>query len=87
MWVALAGVRPEELAEWQQGPVAPAVALAIGASQDARAQALDGVVEQARRLATRGSHAVVAIDSLAGLPEHVARRALGVGAQAVRTAR
>jgi transcription termination factor Rho len=76
VWVALVGVRPEELSEWQQGPAAPAVALAIGASQDARAQALDGVVEQARRLATRGSHAVVAIDSLAGLPEHVARRAL-----------
>jgi transcription termination factor Rho len=76
VWVALAGIRPEELAEWHQGPVAPAVALGFGASQDARGQAVDGVVEQARRLAARGSHAVVMIDSLAGLPEHVARRAL-----------
>ncbi len=76
VWVALVGVRPEELPDWQQGPVTPAVALAIGASHDAQAQAVDGVIEQARRLAARGAHAVVAIDSLAGLPDHVARRAL-----------
>jgi transcription termination factor Rho len=76
VWVVLAGVRPEELPEWREGPVQPAVALGLGASGDAQAQALDGTVEQARRIAARGAHAVVMIDTLTGIPHHVARKAL-----------
>ncbi len=76
VWVALAGVRPEELAEWREIAPAPAAALSLATSEDARAQAVEGTVEQARRMAARGAHAVVIIDTLAGLPDHVARRAL-----------
>ncbi len=39
--LVLAGVRPEEIAEWQQGPVAPAVALTFAASPEAQGQAIE----------------------------------------------
>ena len=74
--VVLAGVRPEEIAEWQQGPVAPAAAVSFAASADAQAQTLERAVDQARRLAARGSHAVVLIDTLGGLQPHAARKLL-----------
>ena len=75
----LAGVRPEEVAEWR--PAAPAAALTFAASADAQAQAVEQAVEQGRRVAARGGDAVVIVDSL----EYVspARRAprAGRGAQ------
>jgi transcription termination factor Rho len=74
--VVLAGVRPEEIAEWQLGPVAPAAAVSFAASADAQAQTVERVVDQGRRLAARGSHAVVLIDSLGGLQPHAARKLL-----------
>jgi transcription termination factor Rho len=74
--LVLAGVRPEEIAEWQQGPVAPAAAVSFAASGDAQAQTVERVVDQARRLAARGSHAVVLIDTLGGMPAHAARKLL-----------
>jgi transcription termination factor Rho len=76
VWVALAGVRPEELNEWREGPVAQAAALALAASSEAQGQAVEGTVEQARRMAARGAHAVVLIDTLSGLSQLVARKAL-----------
>ncbi len=74
--VVLAGVRPEEITEWQQGPVAPAAAVSFAASADAQAQTVERAVDQARRLASRGSHAVVLIDTLVGIQAHAARKAL-----------
>ncbi|MBV9820553.1 MAG: Rho termination factor N-terminal domain-containing protein, partial [Solirubrobacterales bacterium] len=74
--LVLAGVRPEEIAEWQEGPVAPAAAVSFAASADAQAQTAERVVDQARRLAARGSHAVVLIDSLGGMQPHAARKLL-----------
>lgn len=74
--VVLAGVRPEEVAEWQSGPVAPGAVATMAASGDAQAQAVEHAVEQARRLAARGGDAVVLIDGLDGLPPAAARRAL-----------
>lgn len=74
--VVLAGVRPEEIAEWQSGLVAPAAALSFAASADAQAQTIERAVDQARRLAARGSHAVVLIDTLSGLQPHAARKLL-----------
>ena len=74
--VVLAGVRPEEAAEWQDGPVAPAAALSFAASADAQAQAVEQAVEQGRRVAARGGDAVVLIDSLEYLGAGAARRAL-----------
>lgn len=76
--VALAGVRPEEIGDWSpDGEPAlptPAGAAGLAASEDARATVLEPVVDQARRLAARGSHAVVLIDSLDGLGAHTARK-------------
>jgi transcription termination factor Rho len=74
--LVLAGARPEELADWQQGPVAPAVALTFAASPEARAQAIEPVVETAKRVAARGGNAIVLIDGLDGLPPHSARKLL-----------
>jgi transcription termination factor Rho len=74
--VVLAGVRPEEVSEWQGGATAPATAVTFAASSDAQGQAVEQAVEQARRVAARGSDAVVLVDSLEYVPPAVARRAL-----------
>jgi transcription termination factor Rho len=74
--VVLAGARPEEIAQWQEGPVAPAAALSFAASADSQDQAVERAVEAAKRLAARGGHALVLIDSLDGLHPHAARKAL-----------
>ena len=71
--LVLAGVRPEEISEWQQGPVAPTASVSFAASADAQAQTLERVVDQARRLAARGAHAVVLIDTLSGTPSRTPR--------------
>ncbi len=75
-WLALVGVRPEEIPEWREGPVAPAVSLSFGASGDAQGQALEGVVEQVRRLVARGADAVVLIDTLDRVGESAAQKVL-----------
>ena len=77
----LAGVRPEEIAEWRGGPVAPVAALTFAASADAQAQAVEQAVEQGRRVAARGGDAVVLIDSLEYLPAGGRAARAGRGAQ------
>ncbi len=74
--IALAGVRPEEITEWASGPAKPATAVSFAASADAQDQAVELVVDQARRIAARGGDAVVLIDSLDGLHPHSARKLL-----------
>jgi transcription termination factor Rho len=75
--VVLAGVRPEEAAEWaQDGPVEPVASLHGPAGSDAQAQAIERAVETAQRIAVRGGHAVVLIDALDGLAPAAARRAI-----------
>ena len=74
--VVLAGIRPEEIVDWQPGPVAPSVTLNFAASPDVQGQAVEHAIDTARRVAVRGSDAVVLIDGLDGLHPHVARRAL-----------
>jgi transcription termination factor Rho len=74
--LVLAGVRPEEIAEWREGPIAPGTALSFAASTDAQTQAVEQAVEQGRRVAARGGDAVVLVDSLEFLPPAAARRAL-----------
>lgn len=76
LWIVLTGVRPEEVSEWQQGQPAPAVSLSFAASSDAQSQALEGVVEQVRRLVARGAHAVLLIDALDSITPSVARKAM-----------
>ena len=72
----LLGVRPEEIARAQEGPVAPAAALTFAASADVQGQALERAVEEARRVAARGGDALLLIDCLDGVHPHAARKAL-----------
>jgi len=74
--LVLAGARPEEIAEWSEGPVAPVAALGFAASSDVQAQAVESAIETARRLAARGADAIVLIDGLGGLHPNAARKAL-----------
>jgi transcription termination factor Rho len=77
--IALVGVRPEEISEWTstaKGVPAPAAALSFAASEDVQSGAVEPVVDQARRLAARGAHAVVLIDTLDGLSPQAARRVM-----------
>ncbi len=74
--LVLSGIRPEEIAVWREGPVAPAAALDLGASAELQGQTVEHVVDTAKRVAARGGHVVVLIDSLDYLPLHAARRIL-----------
>jgi transcription termination factor Rho len=74
--VVLSGARPEEIAQWQEGPVAPAAALSFAASADAQGQAVERAIDAAKRVAARGGNALVLIDSLDALSPHAARKAL-----------
>jgi transcription termination factor Rho len=74
--LVLAGVRPEEIAAWREGPVAPAAALDLAASADLQGQTVEHVVDTAKRVAARGGDVVVLVDSLDGLHPHTARRVL-----------
>jgi transcription termination factor Rho len=78
LMVVLSGVRPEEIAAWREGTdaVAPAAALNLAASAELQGQTVEHVVETAKRVAARGGDVVVLVDSLDGLPPHVARRVL-----------
>jgi transcription termination factor Rho len=72
--LVLAGIRPEEVGEWQS--MEPVVAVSFAASSDAQAQAIEQAVEQGRRVAARGGDAVVLIDTLDYVAAGAARRAL-----------
>jgi transcription termination factor Rho len=74
--LVLIGVRPEEISDWEAGPLKPAAALNFSTSADAQNQALEPIIDQARRWAARGAHAVVLIDTLDGLHPQAARKAL-----------
>ncbi|MEA2149337.1 MAG: transcription termination factor Rho [Solirubrobacteraceae bacterium] len=74
--VVLTGVRPEEIADWKTGEQQPVAELGLAAAADAQAQALERAVETGRRVAARGGHAVLLVDTLDYLPAPVARRAL-----------
>ena len=74
--LVLAGVRPEETADWKAGPVAPTASLTLAAGADAQGQALERAIETAQRIAARGGHAVVLVDTLDAIAPAVARRAL-----------
>jgi transcription termination factor Rho len=74
--LVLAGVRPEEIALWGRGPVRPLAAVSLAQPGEAQLHAVELAVEQAKRLAARGAHALVAIDTLDALPPASARKAL-----------
>lgn len=72
----LAGVRPEEIGQWVSGGVTPGAAVSFAASADAQDSAVELVIDQGRRLASRGDNAVVIIDGLDGLHPLSARRVM-----------
>jgi transcription termination factor Rho len=74
--IVLAGARPEEIAQWREGPVAPVAALTFAATADSQDQAVERAVDAGKRVAARGGHALVAIDGLDGLHPAAARKAL-----------
>lgn len=75
--VVLCGVRPEELALWQaEGLPEPVACLSLAAAPDAQAQALERALDTARRVAARGGHAAVLVDSLAWVGPGAARKAM-----------
>ena len=75
--VVLAGARPEEIAAWNaDGAVEPAATAGLAASSDTQGQTIERCVDTAKRIAARGGNAVMLVDSLDGVPPHVARRAL-----------
>ena len=74
--LVLAGARPEEIEQWREGPVPPVAALSFASSADAQGQAVERAVDSAKRVAARGGHALVLIDSLDGLQPHTARKVL-----------
>ncbi len=75
--VVLAGVRPEERAEWAAAGIEPAGVELLGASSDSQAKAIERVVESARKVTARGGHSAVVIDSLDGLDGAAARKVTG----------
>jgi transcription termination factor Rho len=81
--LVLAGVRPEEVPAWTSGTLEPTAVVTLGGSSDAQAQAVERVVDQGRRLAARGGHAVVLIDTLDGLAPSAARKALAAARRIV----
>jgi len=74
--LVLTGVRPEEVQDYKAGPLEPVCELTLTSPVDAQAQAIERTVETGRRVAARGGHAVVLIDTLEYVPTQVARRAL-----------
>jgi transcription termination factor Rho len=76
LFIALAGVRPEEISDWKDATVAPSGTVSFAASPDAQDHVVDLVVEQARRIAARGGHAVVLVDTLDGLHPPTARKVM-----------
>jgi transcription termination factor Rho len=83
LFLALAGVRPEEIFEWNAGPVQARSAASFASSADAQDHAVELVVDQARRLAGRGAHAVVLVDTLQGMHPGAARKALAAARRIV----
>ena len=74
--VVLAGVRPEEVAEWRELGL-EVVGGSFERPPEAQAQAAELAVERAKRVVERGGDAAVIIDALDALPPGVRRRLFG----------
>ena len=75
--LVLAGARPEEIAQWREGPVAPVAALTFAASADSQDQAVERAIDAAKRVAARGGRR-------AGADRQPRRAAPAGGAQGAR---
>lgn len=72
--VVLAGVRPEEVPEWQAEQSLNVVGGGFDRSVDEQAQAAELAVELAKRAVENGRDAALVVDSLDALPPAVGRR-------------
>jgi transcription termination factor Rho len=79
--VVLAGVRPEEAADWAEAGVEVAGGSYDGPF-DEQAQVAELAVQRAKRSVEAGKDVVVVIDSLDALPPSTARRVFGAGRNA-----
>jgi transcription termination factor Rho len=70
------GVRPEELSEYRALPYFAGAGSTFATGRDAQDAAVEQVVERGRRVAVRGGNAILLIDTLDGLSDGTARRAL-----------
>jgi len=81
--VVLAGVRPEEVADWKAAGIEPAAVQPLGASPDAQSSVVERAIDSAKRAVVRGANAVVIVDGLDGLHPSAARRALAAARNVV----
>ena len=70
------GVRPEELTAWKDVAHATTTGLSFAASVDAQETAVEQAAERGRRIALRGGHAVLLIDTLDALGSGAVRRTM-----------
>ena len=70
------GVRPEELSASKEVAHATASGLSFAASVDAQETAVEQAAERGRRIALRGGHAVLLVDTLDGLGSGAVRRTM-----------
>jgi transcription termination factor Rho len=75
--VVLAGVRPEEVTEWNRWEGVSVAGGGFDKSIDEQAQIAELAVERAKRIVERGGHAAVVVDNLHSLPAGAARRVFG----------
>jgi transcription termination factor Rho len=74
--LALVGVRPEEIEMWSSEPAQPEVSLSFAAGADVLSQAVERVVDLAKRRVSRGADVVLALDCLSAVSSQAARKAL-----------
>jgi transcription termination factor Rho len=72
----LVGVRPEELSAAKDVAHATATGLSFAASVDAQETAVEQAAERGRRIALRGGHAVLLVDTLDGLGSGAVRHTM-----------
>ena len=75
--VVLAGVRPEEVTEWNRWEGVSVAGGGFDKSIDEQAQIAELAVERAKRIVERGGHAAIIVDNLHSLPAGAARRVFG----------
>lgn len=80
--VVLAGVRPEEVADWR-GLGVEIAGGGYDGSFDEQAQVAELATQQAKRAVEAGRHIVLVVDSLDALPPSTARRVFGAGRNTV----
>ena len=75
--VVLAGVRPEERADWVAAGIEPSAFEPLGASGDSQLKAINRVIESARKVTAKGGHSAVIIDAVDDLGGDDVRTVIG----------